>query len=514
MKRVLSFLLSAVLLASLTICGTALAQADEYVYGTASLTWEQFWAGEDITYSDEHDLGALNETTDTEGMTDLGGFDAVTRATAKHGLYRGSVYFDMLINAADEAGSTVSIKLSEIADIENLEDMYGAGKQFYAVGEGDEAVYTLLEPTEGTYSVYTISDYEILGYKAWPVKVPASQAEAAAEAIGFVADESVTEDTGRLKTVSVDENGNVTVSAMAPASGKAVSYEGTPSLSYGDRYGDYLFIALKDCDEDWSSNLVGIIYEFFGDTNPEDGGEALATYGTKYAADFWRKGTQLQLGINQSYRHGGSGEAVGTEQNGYWRVTIMSVGYEDYSFVIESKPAYEGDIAAALGEDNATLTISGVAEDDWKKTTVSVDGTEVTGFENGVKTLDAALSVGDHSVTVTVEAFRDNELTVTGMSAMTAEDIALEDNVLTIADGDIATYLANISGIAVNSTTLSGKELGKTVFNEDGSVNFEAVISGRGGDTVVFENGDQESYELMITSAGYPIVVLNTTAAK
>ena len=38
-------------------------------------------------------------------MTDLGGFDAVTRATAKHGVYRGSEHFDVVLNGEDADGN-------------------------------------------------------------------------------------------------------------------------------------------------------------------------------------------------------------------------------------------------------------------------------------------------------------------------------------------------------------------------------------------------------------------------
>ena len=101
------------------------------------------------------------------------------------------------------------------------------------------------------------------------------------------------------------------------------------------------------------------------------------------------------------------------------------------------------------------------------------------------------------------------------MSAMTADDIKLENNTLTITDGDVATFIANVSGVSVNGENLRGKELGSAIFNEDGTVNFEGVVSFHGNDTTVFpDTGDKEAYELIITSAGYPVVILTTTAAE
>lgn len=56
---------------ALSMMGGAALADEEYVYGTANLTWEQFWASEGLTYSADHEFAASNETTDTEGTTDL-----------------------------------------------------------------------------------------------------------------------------------------------------------------------------------------------------------------------------------------------------------------------------------------------------------------------------------------------------------------------------------------------------------------------------------------------------------
>ena len=65
----------------------------------------------------------------------------------------------------------------------------------------------------------------------------------------------------------------------------------------------------------------------------------------------------------------------------------------------------------------------------------------------------------------------------------------------------------------MGETTLAGDDLGHIVFHEDGVIDFDAQIPGRGGNTVVFPGGGCESYLLIITAAGYPNVVLTTEAA-
>ena len=223
MKKIISLLTAIMLLVCSAAAGVSFAEDAEYVYGTAVLTWEQFWAAEDISWNTAYDFNAVNEVTDTEGMTDLGGFDAVSRATAKHGIYRGAAHYAYELNATDEAGNVITIALTDLADVANIEDMYGAGKNFYAVTTEDSTVYTIAAPAEGEYTTYTITDFKVIGYKAWPVKVLASEAENAAAA-GFTIDENVTGETGRIKTMSVDAEGHVTVGAMAPAHGAEANY--------------------------------------------------------------------------------------------------------------------------------------------------------------------------------------------------------------------------------------------------------------------------------------------------
>lgn len=476
-----------------------------YTYGTARLTWEQFWSNEEITYDASNAFDATNENTDTEGVTDLGGFDAVTRATSKHGVYRGSSHYSTLLHASDESGNEVSVYLEDLTDAADVADMYGAGSNFYGLANG---TYCLTQP-EGDATVYTVSSVEIVGYKAWPVKVPADQVEAAYETINFVEDSTVNEETSMLKTVSIS-NGVLDVSAANAASGAAVDYDGSIAVSYNDAYGDYVFVELSDCPEDWGMNLLGATYSYYGDVNPAENTNAapVATYGTKYAADTWWKsnGKLLQFGINTSFRHGGA------EQYGYWQITIMSAGYENKTVTVLALPAYESEVSAVLGEDKATLTITGISDEDWAKTTVSVDGSVVENVSGGVAVLSEQ-TIGAHTVTVNVEGYRENTLEVIVMSNLTAADITLESNVLKL-NGDLENYLSNITGIAVGETTLSGRDLGHTVFNADGSVNFAAEIAGRGGSTVVFPDGSNESYVLIISAAGYPDVVLTTTVAN
>ena len=504
MNKYIAFLLSAALLAGCSHESTPTEPSGEidYVYGTARLTWSQFWANEGITYDSRLDLDAVNKEADSEGVTDLGGFDAVTRATQKHGVYRGAQHYSNLLHAADDQGREVSVYLDEMADGDAVTDHFGVGSIFYGLSDGS---YCLTKP-EGESIAYTITAVEVTGYRSWPVRVPADQAEDAAQAIDFVADNAVTADTGLLKTVSLEKD-RVTVFAAAPAQGKPVDFAGEVAVSYDDKYGDYILVELRNGPEDWGMNLLGASYAYFGDVNPEENPDVkpLATYGTKYAADTWWKsgGKLLQFGMNTSYRQGRE------EQYGYWQITVMSAGYENYTVTILALPPYPYGITAKLEADNATLVVEGIKDATWANTSVTVDGAPVE-LENG-KAFLGDQTIGAHEVVVSIEGYRTDTLEAIAMSDLIAGDITLEENVLKV-NGDLENYLSNITGIAVGETTLPGTDLGHAVFNDDGSVNFSAEIPGKGGSTVVFPNGSGESYLLIITAAGYPNVVLTTQA--
>lgn len=501
MKKKISIALAALAAAGM-MAGCAAETETSYVYGTARLTWAEFWEGEKVTYDKSLDFDAVNAELDTEGVADLGGYDTVTRATSKHGAHRGSAHYANLLHAVDGDGNAVSVYLHDLTDGDEVGDMFGVGSILYGLSDGS---YSLAERDGAT--AYTITGVEVTGYRAWPVKVPENQVEAAAEAIGFVADDSVTEETGRLKTVNITRKG-VEVSSAADSAGMPVDFGGEITVSYDDKYGDYLFVQLANCPEDWGRNMLGARYAYFGEVNPNEDltAEPIATYGTKYAADTWWKanGTLLQFGMNTSHRHGGG------EQYGYWQITIMADGYEDHTVTVLALPRYISEITATLAEDNATLTIGGIEEADWEKTIVTFDGVEVD-MNNGIAVL-AEQEIGAHTVIVSVGGYREYTLEAIAMSDLTASDITLEDNVLKV-NGDLENYLTNITGIAVGETTISGEDLGHAVFNADGSVNFGAEIASKRGSTVVFPNGDAESYTLIITAAGYPNVVLATEAA-
>ena len=88
---------SAAVLAATQVAPTISAFAEEagtgdYVYCYATMTWAEYWKNEGV-YLDSAANGnweASSAESDAHNETDMGAFDAVTRAASNHGLHRGS----------------------------------------------------------------------------------------------------------------------------------------------------------------------------------------------------------------------------------------------------------------------------------------------------------------------------------------------------------------------------------------------------------------------------------------
>ena len=70
----------------------------EYQYVYAGLTWGEYWAAEGVYAAGDT---SSSEEKDSHSEFDTGAFDTVTRATANHGLHRGSYQTEATIIAED-----------------------------------------------------------------------------------------------------------------------------------------------------------------------------------------------------------------------------------------------------------------------------------------------------------------------------------------------------------------------------------------------------------------------------
>lgn len=314
----------------------------EYQYVYAGLTWGEYWAAEGVynagntSSSDEPDL---------KGEADKGAFDTVTRATANHGLHRGSYQTEATIVAEDGTRFDVSY--------------WKDGGKTIVLTDGSEAAWNRGTVTKDGKD-YEMNHYEVYGLKYVPVAVKTAdfadfckkynvvQAGGTISGgygemnlqsyVGLVAD--VTADTNGLKYA--EKNGDSFTFTARKSDGTAsgikdqalktaTGIEPQVKAASGS-YGEFLRVDLLGNYGDLGANMQAVRWDYYGDDSTYT--KLLASYGTKFAADNWmHKSMGIQLGLTHSKRCKLPG---GTDGTGYWKLTVYALGYNDYTYKFQA----------------------------------------------------------------------------------------------------------------------------------------------------------------------------------
>lgn len=319
---------------------------EKYVYCYAGLTWAEYWAAEGVQAAGST---ASSREKDSHNESDKGAFDTVTRATANHGLHRGSFQCNAIVET--EEGTTLNLS-------------------YWKTGENNQQIAVMTDGTEYNYNkgVFTkdgttlkLKDYKVTGLKFVPVKVKESDYEAFKakytvyengsdlkdgfgegnlNTIDEIAD--VTENTNGLKTVTKNADGSFSFSARATGTDSGVKdtslkkadVTGTVKAASGS-YGEFLRVDFNGNYGDLGANMQAVKWTYYGNDSTRT--KALATYGTKFASDNWmHKSMGIQLGLTDSFR---CSLPSGYDGTGYWSVTIYALGYEDYTYNFEATAA-------------------------------------------------------------------------------------------------------------------------------------------------------------------------------
>ena len=314
----------------------------EYQYVYAGLTWGDYWASEgvynagDTSSSDEPDL---------KGEADKGAFDTVTRATANHGLHRGSYQTEATIVAEDGTRFDVSY--------------WKDGGKTIVLTDGSEAAWNRGTVTKDGKD-YEMNHYEVYGLKYVPVAVKTAdfadfckkynvvQAGGTISGgygemnlqsyVGLVAD--VTADTNGLKyaekngdsfTFTARKSDGTASGIKEQALKTATGIEPQVKAASGS-YGEFLRVDLLGNYGDLGANMQAVRWDYYGDDSTYT--KPLASYGTKFAADNWmHKAMGIQLGLTHSKRCKLPG---GTDGTGYWKLTVYALGYNDYTYTFQA----------------------------------------------------------------------------------------------------------------------------------------------------------------------------------
>lgn len=344
----------------------------EKIYAYATLSYAEYWAGEDV-YKPSNMEEASTEA-DSRGEYDKGAFDAVTRATANHGMHRGSFVQDAYI--LGENGK--EYKVAKWTDANNA--VLADGRTLTKNTNRDTKETTLSIGDETTKYVKT----ELKGIKYVPVAVDAADFHSLCENRSVYGNGSVI--TGGYteanlvaysETAYVDAatnglkeaelNGSTwSFGARQTGSGSGILNEETqtaeaitPTLqTKSDRqpvgnFGEMIRINFTGNGYGkLGSQMQTVKWTYYGDDSTYT--NAIASYGTKFAADNWmHKSMGIQLGLTDSLRCQLPKNSDGT---GYWKVTIYALGYNDFSyeFKAEADNVKTPEAATAMTEEQKT----------------------------------------------------------------------------------------------------------------------------------------------------------------
>ena len=275
----------------------------EYQYVYAGLTWGEYWAAEGVYAAGDT---SSSEEKDSHSEFDTGAFDTVTRATANHGLHRGSYQTEATIIAEDGTRFDVSY----------WEDK---GSTLYLT-DGSKVKWNRGSITTEDGKTYTMDHYEIYGLKYVPVAVKT------ADFADFCKKYNVVQDGAVLSGGYSENNLQYYKGLVADVNAQ------TNGLKYVEKNGDGFTFTARKSDGTAGANMQAVRWDYYGDDSTYT--KCLASYGTKFAADNWmHKAMGIQLGLTKSARCKLPG---GTDGTGYWKLTVYALGYNDYTYSFQA----------------------------------------------------------------------------------------------------------------------------------------------------------------------------------
>ena len=515
---------------------------NENVYVYAGLTWAEYWSSEDVYNAGST---ASSEEKDRRGESDLGAFDAVTRATANHGLHRGS--YQCMATIYTTEGNTYQLS-------------YWKSSTEPVLADGTVAIWTPADRKTGTPASIQVNGgakesldhYAVTGIKYVPVQVKAEDyADFAAKypvvkngeiLVGGFSENNlkaysetanVTVNTNGLKTVTKNEDGSFSFSARK--TGTESGIQGTdlkvatgikPEVKTASgSYGEFLRVDLNGNYGGLGAAMQAVKWDYYG-----NGNTVLATYGTKFAADNWmHKMMGIQLGLTHSVR---CQLPAGTDGTGHWKLTVYALGYQDYTFefdatatnIVTSTDPSTIDTTAlkAALEKVKALNKDDYTEESWKK--VEDEATET---QEMLKEIEAAIknktTVAFSQAAVDEQVNEHLTAAINGLvkKEKPVEPVVTPDVKPTVTPGKNETkptatptpvvkpgitakvsqvYVGKKATIKVTKTKVTGKVTFKSSNKKVATVNSKGVITGKkAGKTVITVKVGKYTKKLTVT---------------
>lgn len=453
----------------------AISELDVYVYGTVNLPYADFYYGElnAVAESARLNLTAADKVTEA-GYREAGQYDAVSSATTSKSTRFGTTYYSQ----TDSGVEILGIKDVNIAVPKKLYDM-----AVTAAKSGETCNNQVLD---------------------------------------IVSSMTVAEDGAAVPAEYKVLNGDGTLTAMVTTS--MADNSAAASITTNSRYGDYQITVTSDYLPT-TDDMFGVVVETASGKK----------YGMAHLENLWLRTGEIAFAVTDNFVEP-HGNTVDSERyksivgETITRITYLVKDSED--IVIETSlkckqlldKDYQVTGSNAVYADGASVEMEVKAPDDsaYKLTSVTFGGRKLTPqtdytYENSVLTIKETenTGIGQYSLTYTDDTYEDMTATVIFTSTFAEGSVTIKDNKLVLPEGlELSVYLNSIAAVSVDGRALRAPgNPGTTIFNADGSVNFDAEISSRGGKTIVFPNADTE-YTLAITAIGYPSVTAKVKSPK
>lgn len=445
----------------------------EYVYGTLNLNYANYYYGElndiepedsEISTTGQYDKADLvNEA----GLEEEGMYDAVTSATTTKSKAFGATFTEDTETGANILGpSNVNVAISKL--------LYEDAKK--AIEDGVECKNQLLELVGNLENISeeAPAEYKVINSDGTISKTIGETKKAE----GVTAEITTTSTWGNyeidLEGLEVETDGV-----------QGVVMETSDGVLYGLQHLDNIWLQANE--------LAFSVEEF---TDPHDN-----VAGYKRFEDIQGKTiTKITYLI-------GNGDDIEIETSLFCKEQLA----DEYmascpETVLYSNTGTEIAIAFTVPEDSSYV-ISDVV-----KSRNSLDEGSYQ-LENGVVTLNSDCKPGEYKLVFSDEKYADLAVTCQVTSGLNDGDVIFNGTNLSVNENagelTVADYIGGITTVSVNGNALSGQNPGTSIFNEDGSVNFDAVIKSRQSETKVFEGSD--SYTLEIKAIGYPDLEMTVT---
>lgn len=472
-KRIGSVAMVSVLVAS--SCATALAQTtdntNDYVYGTVNLPYADYHYGELNTVPQDATL-QLTADDKAKSLREDGYLDTISSATTSKWKMYGPTYYSPHENN-DGGGYIYGVGNCSVAIPKTL---YTEAKELLSRENKTQCNNPLLDIVSNfteNENQAAPSEYKIL-------------------------------------------NGDGTLTATYDTEVKHIDATTTSSIANNTTYGHYQLDITDDNLPD-KNDMEGAIFEAI------DNNGNVSKYALLHSDNLWFRSGHIAFAIKDNFVvHSANTlkykQFADIEGKTITKVKYFVRGGDDLEYTTNLYCKYllnneqgftsSGDTVFA---DNAKISFTPNVPTDsnYVLSSVTFGRTTLTPnvdytYENNVLTIKDTenTAIGTYTLTYSDAKYANTSTTVQFTSTLKDGDVTIENNQIKInGDVPVSDYVKGITSITVNGNKLRSSN---GIFNDDGTVNFDAVIKFHGQSIIPFpEDGD---YNIIVTSSGYPTV--------